>query len=107
MLDDNAKAQLRGYLGRLQHRVELVASLDDSTAAAEMRELLDEIAAQSELVSVRHDGHAERRPSFQITRAGAEHRHRLRGDPDGPRVHLAGAGACCRPAATRPRSPTR
>ena len=72
MLDDNAKAQLRGYLGRLQHRVELVASLDDSATAVQMRELLDEIAAQSELVSVRHDGHAERRPSFQITRAGAD-----------------------------------
>ena len=72
MLDDNAKAQLRGYLGRLQHPVELVASLDESEAAGEMRELLDEIAAQSELVRVRHDGRAERRPSFQITRAGAD-----------------------------------
>jgi len=72
MLDDNAKAQLRGYLGRLQHRVELVASLDESDAAGQMRELLDEIAAQSELVTVRHDGRAERRPSFQITRAGAD-----------------------------------
>ena len=72
MLDDNVKAQLRGYLGRLQHRVELVASLDESETAGQMRELLDEIAAQSELVSVRHDGHAERRPSFQITRAGGD-----------------------------------
>ena len=72
MLDDNVKAQLRGYLGRLQHRVELMASLDESEAAGEMRELLDEIAAQSELIDVRHDGRAERRPSFQITRAGAD-----------------------------------
>jgi alkyl hydroperoxide reductase subunit F len=72
MLDDNAKAQLRGYLGRLQHRVELVASLDESEAAAQMSELLGEIAAQSDLISVRHDGRAERRPSFQITRAGAD-----------------------------------
>ncbi len=72
MLDDNVKAQLRGYLGRLQHRIELVASLDESEAGGQMRELLDEIAAQSELIHVRHDGHAERRPSFQITRAGAD-----------------------------------
>lgn len=72
MLDDNVKAQLRGYLGRLQHRVELVASLDESEAGGQMRELLDEIAAQSELIAVRHDGRAERRPSFQITRAGAD-----------------------------------
>ena len=72
MLDDNVKAQLRGYLGRLQHPVELVASLDASEAAGQMRELLDEIAAQSELIGVRHDGRAERRPSFQITRAGAD-----------------------------------
>lgn len=72
MLDDNAKAQLRGYLGRLQHPVELVASLDDSETAVAMRELLDEIAAQSDLITVRHDGRAERRPSFQITRAGVD-----------------------------------
>ena len=72
MLDDNVKAQLRGYLGRLQHRVELVASLDDSEAGGQMRELLDEIATQSELIAVRHDGRAERRPSFQITRAGSD-----------------------------------
>ena len=72
MLDDNVKAQLRGYLGRLQHRVELVGSLDESEAGGQMRELLDEIAAQSELIVVRHDGRAERRPSFQITRAGAD-----------------------------------
>ncbi len=72
MLDDNVKAQLRGYLGRLQRRIELVASLDESEAAGQMRELLDDIASQSELVGVRHDGRAERRPSFQITRAGAD-----------------------------------
>jgi alkyl hydroperoxide reductase subunit F len=37
-----------------------------------MRELLEEIAQLSPLVSARFDGGAERRPSFQITRAGAD-----------------------------------
>ena len=72
MLDSNVQAQLRGYLGRVTLPVELVSSLDDSGAAAQMRELLDEIAQLSELVTVRHDGTAERRPSFQVTRAGSD-----------------------------------
>ena len=72
MLDDNVKAQLRGYLGRMQQPVELVASLDDSESAQQMREFLDDVAAQGELVRGRHDGRAERRPSFQVTREGAD-----------------------------------
>ena len=72
MLDDNVKAQLRGYLGRLNRPVEMVASLDASETAAQMRELLADIAGESELVSVRLDGDAARRPSFRITPAGAD-----------------------------------
>jgi NADH-dependent peroxiredoxin subunit F len=72
VLDDNVKAQLRGYLGRMQQPVELIASLDDSASSQQMREFLDDVAAQGELVRVRHDGAAERRPSFRVTRAGAD-----------------------------------
>ncbi|MFO1272413.1 MAG: alkyl hydroperoxide reductase subunit F [Rubrivivax sp.] len=72
MLDANIRAQLGAYLGRLTQPVELVASLDDSEAAGQMRELLGEIAELSPLVSARFDGGAGRRPSFQITRAGAD-----------------------------------
>jgi NADH-dependent peroxiredoxin subunit F len=69
MLDSTTQAQLKTYLERLQQPIELVASLDDSPAAAEMRELLNDIAPLSDMVRVRFDGRDQRRPSFQITRA--------------------------------------
>jgi NADH-dependent peroxiredoxin subunit F len=72
VLDATILAQLKGYLQRLQQPIELVASLDDSAAAVEMRELLEDIAPLSELLHVRFDGHAARRPSFQITGAGKD-----------------------------------
>ena len=70
MLDSNIQAQLKAYLERLQQPIELVASLDERPASAEMRELLNDIAGLSDKVSVRFDGSDARRPSFQITRAG-------------------------------------
>src|SRR5512145_352109 len=70
MLDDTLKTQLAAYLQRLTHEVDIVASLDDREASREMRELLDEIAALSPLIRVRHDGQDARRPSFSISRAG-------------------------------------
>ena len=38
MLDSQLKSQLQAYLGRLQRPIRLIASLDDSQGAAEMRE---------------------------------------------------------------------
>jgi alkyl hydroperoxide reductase subunit F len=71
MLNDGIKAQLSAYFERITQPVELIASLDDSAGAAEMRELVTEIAAIAPAkISVRFDGGFERRPSFQITRAG-------------------------------------
>jgi NADH-dependent peroxiredoxin subunit F len=70
MLDDSLKSQLGGYLQRLQQDVHLIASLDDSEAAGQMRTLLSEITELSPRVIARFDGTAERRPSFQVTRAG-------------------------------------
>ena len=72
MLDSTIQAQLKAYLERLQQPIELVASLDDSAGAAEMRELLNDIAPLSDKVTVRFDGQDARKPSFQITRAGAD-----------------------------------
>jgi alkyl hydroperoxide reductase subunit F len=72
LLDDNLKAQLRALLERLVRDVELVASLDDSVAAGQMRTLLDEIVMLSPRVMARFDGTDSRRPSFQITGAGAD-----------------------------------
>jgi NADH-dependent peroxiredoxin subunit F len=73
MLDSAIQTQLAAYLQRITQPVELVASLDESPAAAEMRELLGEIAAlHPTMVTARFDGTAARRPSFQITRRGAD-----------------------------------
>ena len=72
MLDSTIQAQLKAYLERLQQPIELVASLDDSAGAAEMRELLNDIAPLSDKLSVRFDGQDARKPSFQITRAGQD-----------------------------------
>jgi alkyl hydroperoxide reductase subunit F len=72
MLDDTLKTQLAAYLQRLTAPVEIVATLDDSTAAAEMRELIAEIAALSPQIQARFDGTDGRRPSFSISRAGQD-----------------------------------
>ncbi|MBA4175982.1 MAG: alkyl hydroperoxide reductase subunit F [Leptothrix sp. (in: Bacteria)] len=72
MLDSTIQAQLKAYLERLQQPIELIASLDDRPASAEMRELLTEIAALHPMVSARFDGGDMRRPSLQVTRHGAD-----------------------------------
>ena len=72
MLDDAIKAQLAGYLARVTHPVEIVASLDDGETAAQMRALIADVAAIGDKVSARYDGTAGRRPSFQVTRRGAD-----------------------------------
>ncbi|MEY2689265.1 MAG: hypothetical protein RL375_3464, partial [Pseudomonadota bacterium] len=45
MLDDSTKGQLAGYFERISQPIELIASLDDSSGAADIRELVTEIAA--------------------------------------------------------------
>ena len=72
MLDQQLTDQLAQYLTHLRQSVTLVASLDDSPAAAEMRALLHEIAALLPMISVREDGTATRRPSFRIERDGSD-----------------------------------
>ncbi|MBI4692906.1 MAG: alkyl hydroperoxide reductase subunit F [Gammaproteobacteria bacterium] len=83
MLDANITAQLAAYLERLRQPIELVASLDDSAASQEMRELINEIAALSPLVTAREDGSETRRPSFSVGRAGDAARVRFAGLPMG------------------------
>ncbi len=73
MLDDAIKTQLAAYLQRLQQPIDLIASLDSSETAADMRELITQIAAlHPSMVAARFDGQAARKPSFQITRRGAD-----------------------------------
>ncbi|MEY4592192.1 MAG: hypothetical protein RIR18_1087 [Pseudomonadota bacterium] len=83
MLDNTIKAQLKAYLEKLQRPIELVATLDDSTKAQEMRAMLEDIAEQSDKVSLRvqekANGVAALCPSFAIAEAGQT-----------PRIHFAG-----------------
>ena len=73
MLDAATKTQLQAYFERISQPIELVASLDDRPASQEMRELLEEIAALAPAkISARFDGSDTRRPSFNISRAGAD-----------------------------------
>jgi alkyl hydroperoxide reductase subunit F len=71
MLDDSIKAQLAAYFERITQPIELIASLDDSQGAQEIRELVTEVAAVAPAkITARFDGMFERKPSFQITRVG-------------------------------------
>ena len=70
MLDTQMKAQLQSYLQNLRTPIRLIATLDDSPKAAELRELLEEIASLSDKVSFDASGQDARRPSFVITREG-------------------------------------
>lgn len=83
MLADNLKVQLKAYLANLRRPIELVASLDDSQAASEIRELIHEIAELSELVTAREDGIATRRPSFAVVATGDTARVEFAGLPMG------------------------
>jgi alkyl hydroperoxide reductase subunit F len=83
MLDTNIKAQLAAYLEKLQHPIELVASLDNSDKALEMRGLLVDIAELSPKVSLRENGTATLRPSFAIGVPGEVPRITFAGIPMG------------------------
>ncbi|MEJ8835958.1 alkyl hydroperoxide reductase subunit F [Ramlibacter sp. AN1133] len=84
MLDANLKAQLAAYLERMTQPVEIVASLDDTKASADMRALLKDIADASPRVTVTEtQGGPQRTPSFQITRAGQDTGVRFAGLPMG------------------------
>jgi len=83
MLDTTLKAQLQGYLERLAGPIELVATLNDSPASAEMLELLHEIAGLTTQIVVHTGGTDERAPSFGVARRGEEPRVRFAGIPLG------------------------
>jgi alkyl hydroperoxide reductase subunit F len=84
MLDAGLKAQLGAYLQRISRPVEVVASLDDSPASAEMRALLNDIAGTSPLIQVSEtQGGAQRTPSFAVNRPGEDTGVRFAGLPMG------------------------
>jgi NADH-dependent peroxiredoxin subunit F len=85
MLDANLKQQLQAYLGRMTQPIEIVATLDASDAAGEMRDLLEEIATLSPLITLRQrdaDG-SVRAPSFSVSRVGTDMGIRFAGIPMG------------------------
>ena len=73
MLDANMKAQLAAYLERMTQPVEIVATLDDTPASADMRALLKDVAEASPRVTVTEArGGPARTPSFSINRPGED-----------------------------------
>jgi alkyl hydroperoxide reductase subunit F len=84
MLDASLKEQLQAYLQRVVAPIELAASLDDSPKSRDMQELLHEIAALSDKITVvenRDDDY--RKPSFAINRKGTDIGVRFAGIPLG------------------------
>lgn len=70
MLDADLKAQLKEYLTRLSQPIQLIASLDDGAKSAELKQLLEDIAALNEKISYQEDASLiERKPAFRIQRA--------------------------------------
>ena len=69
MLDTAMKTQLQAYLQNLRTPICLIATLDGSDKSAELRELLHEIAALSDKVSVDESGSDVRCPSFVVAKA--------------------------------------
>ncbi len=83
MLDAAILSQLKTYLEKLQRPIEMVASLDDSDKASEMRSLLDAIAPLSDKLSLRFDGEHALRPSFGVAVHGESARIHFAGIPMG------------------------
>jgi alkyl hydroperoxide reductase subunit F len=83
MLDSELKTQLQQYLQLLRQPIRIVASLDDSPASREVRELVSAVAELSDKVTLDLNGHDTRVPSFLITPLNGEHGVRFAGAPLG------------------------
>ncbi|MGE0071863.1 MAG: alkyl hydroperoxide reductase subunit F [Thiomonas sp.] len=75
MLDDTLLSQLKSYLARVTQPFELVAALDASEASAQLRTLLEQIAALSDKIALRLDGDDARKPSFALQRSSGQPLH--------------------------------
>ena len=84
MLDATLKSQLQQYMGLLRQPIRLIASLDDSATAQEMRGLLaDIVEAGGGKISLDTNGSDARKPSFVIAREGQDSGVRFAGLPLG------------------------
>jgi len=79
MLEESLKEQLKTHFAKLAKPIELTASLNESESAAQMRELLEELASLSDKISLNLNGANPRRPSFSIAVMG-----------EAPRINFAG-----------------
>ncbi|MBN9206358.1 alkyl hydroperoxide reductase subunit F [Methylibium petroleiphilum] len=84
MLDAALKTQLKSYLEKVEHPIDIVASVDEGDKSQELLALLNDIAELSARItlSVRRDD-AERKPSFSLNRPGAQIGLRFAGLPMG------------------------
>jgi alkyl hydroperoxide reductase subunit F len=83
VLDQQIADQLKGHLTKITQPIVLATSLDDGPKSAELGELLDEIAAMSDRITVEHRDDDDRRPSFAIERVGSDVSVRFAGLPMG------------------------
>ncbi len=83
MLDNSLKGQLKVYLERVTLPIELVAALDDGARSQELLGLLQDVAAQSDKITLKLDGEDARIPSFAINRLDSNVGVRFAGLPMG------------------------
>ncbi|HSW13829.1 MAG TPA: alkyl hydroperoxide reductase subunit F [Solimonas sp.] len=83
MLDADLKEQLQAYLERVTRPIEIVASLDHSESAQEMRGLLQDLASLSTQIRVDEGGNDSRKPSFTLGTPGQDIHIRFAGIPLG------------------------
>jgi alkyl hydroperoxide reductase subunit F len=83
MLDASLTTQLQSHFEKITRPIELVASLDDGPKSAELAQVLDELAALSDDITVVRRDDDSRRPSFAIRRAGTDVSVRFAGIPLG------------------------
>jgi alkyl hydroperoxide reductase subunit F len=73
MLDADLKTQLKAYLERVVHPIEIVAHNDGSAKGQEMQALLEDIRSLSDKITVvEGQDAAARKPSFDINRKGTD-----------------------------------
>lgn len=83
MFDKDLLEQLKGYLEKITFPIIIASSIDASDKSAQMKEMLDEIAACSEKVTHKQVDDDKRRPSFTIQREDSEIAVRFAGLPLG------------------------
>ncbi|SEP93856.1 alkyl hydroperoxide reductase subunit F [Ectothiorhodospira magna] len=83
MLDVNLQNQLKSYLEKVTQPFEIVATLDEGQKSTELLEMLEEITALSDKISLRTDGQDARRPSFALACPGQQGRVVFAGLPMG------------------------